>query len=327
MLYEKLKYLIEQHISGNISRQEKSELQELLDHPEAEAVFNRLFDELDLSELPRFHQSQATAEQIFTSITGYYPQNAAPVKKISSLFYYAAASVILLIVSGIFFYLSQRTEVQPAPQATIIKTQPQAHKYLMLPDSSMVVLNEGSSLTFRDFAGKTREVQLSGEAFFDIKRDAQRPFIVHTGRVKTTVLGTAFNIRTDTANHITVTVTRGKVKVEDGNHPVALLIPNQQVTVDTLSGVSNNATVEASDVISWSQQGLKFNDSPLAEVALAIEMRFGRLVVFSDSTLKAKHVTAEFVKEETMENVLDVITKVNRMQYKMDTDKITISPQ
>lgn len=326
MLYEKLKYLIEQHISGKISRREKSELQELLDRPEAEALFNRLFDELNLSELPRFHQPQATAEQIFTSITGRYPQNAAPVKKMSSVFYYAAASVILLIASAIFFYLSQQSEVQPR-QATIIKTQPQAHKYLMLPDSSMVVLNEGSSLTFRDFIGKTREVQLSGEAFFDIKHDAQRPFIVHTGRVKTTVLGTAFNIRTDTANHITVTVTRGKVKVEDGNHPVALLIPNQQVTVDTLSGVSNNATVEASDVISWSQKGLKFNDSPLAEVALAIEMRFGRPVVFSDSTLKAKHVTAEFVKEETMENVLDVITKVNRMQYKMDTDKITISPK
>ena len=54
MLYEKLKYLIGQHISGNISQQERSELQELLDRPEAQALFNRLLDELNLSELPRF---------------------------------------------------------------------------------------------------------------------------------------------------------------------------------------------------------------------------------------------------------------------------------
>ena len=82
----------------------------------------------------------------------------------------------------------------------------------------------------------------------------------------------------------------------------------------------------ASDIISWNQKGLKFNDSPLEEVALAIEMRFRRPVVFSDSTLKSKHVTAEFVKDETMENILNVITKVNRMQYKMDEEKIIISP-
>ena len=244
MLYEKLKYLIEQHISGTISPKERSELLQLLERTETAALFNRLLDELDLSALPQFQQSQATADQIFASITGSYTPIATPAKKISSFFYYAAASVILLIVSGLFFYPTHQSEVQPASrEATIIKTTPRNNKYLMLPDSSMVVLNEGSSLTFRDFTGKTREVQLSGEAFFDIKHDAQKPFIVHTGRVKTTVLGTAFNIRTDNANHITVTVTRGKVKVEDGNHPVALLIPNQQVTVDTLSGSSNNATV------------------------------------------------------------------------------------
>ncbi|MBX2924498.1 MAG: FecR domain-containing protein [Chitinophagaceae bacterium] len=316
---------MERQISGDISPSEKFELLHLLNKPEAAALFNRLLDELNASELPLYEQPAANVEQIFAFITNPRQEEKTAVKKIRPLFYYAAASVIVLVISGIFFFQSKNITSRPA-LSTLIKAAPQTQRYLLLPDSSRVILNEGATLSYRAFTGKSREVALSGEAFFDITHDAHRPFIVHTGRIKTTVLGTAFNIKAGDSSHITVTVTRGKVKVEDGNHALALLTPNQQVTVDTVSGTSNNATVDAASVTSWNQQGLKFEDSPLEEVALAIAMRFRRPVIFADSTLKNKHVTAEFNQDESMENILNVITKVNRMRYTTDEEKITISP-
>jgi len=310
-------------MSDDISAPERSELLHLLNDSEAKAHFDKLLDELGVSQLPLHEQPETKARQIFASITGH-KEVATPVKQMKPYLYYAAASIILLIIADVFYFKPQTRETQIA-HSTLIKTEPKTRRYLLLPDSSKVILNTGSSLTFDNFTGKTREVHLSGEAFFDIKHNPQKPFIVHTGRIKTTVLGTAFNIRADSSSHITVTVSRGKVKVEDGTKPLALLLSNQQVTVDTFSGRSISATVNAAAVTEWNRKDLKFDDTPLSEVALAVETRFGLPIVFSDPALKDNHVTAEFIRNESLEEILQVITKINGMQYAIDKEKVTIS--
>src|SRR5690606_2603405 len=103
------------------------------------------------------------------------------------------------LLGAVVFYFS----LKPGEPTTTVhaefgnsKVTKLAHQLLLLPDGSTVLLNNNSSLDFpQQFTGDTREVILKGEAYFDIKPDASRPFIIHTGKVKTRVLGTAFNIR------------------------------------------------------------------------------------------------------------------------------------
>ncbi len=94
-------------------------------------------------------------------------------------------------------------------------------KFILLEDSTRVWLNAASSLEFPDeFNSKAREVYLSGEAYFDVKHADKIPFIIHTGNVSTTVLGTAFNIKAYPGQkNIIVSVSRGKVKVSRKNEP------------------------------------------------------------------------------------------------------------
>src|SRR5207248_3097180 len=98
-------------------------------------------------------------------------------------------------------------------------------RHIVLPDSSTVVLHAGSRLLFPEaFSVNTREVTLVGEAYFDIVHREAQPFIIHTGQLKTTVLGTAFNIRAyDSSQEVMVSVTKGRVRVESGNQVLAEL--------------------------------------------------------------------------------------------------------
>src|SRR5690606_2859673 len=90
------------------------------------------------------------------------------------------------------------------------------HRLLHLPDGSTVIVGVGSKLNYPSSFDslRTREVYLEGQAYFDIRHNPQKPFIIHTGKVATTVLGTSFNIKAWPEDQdITVTVTRGKVRV------------------------------------------------------------------------------------------------------------------
>ena len=112
-------------------------------------------------------------------------------------------------------------------------TERAEYKYILLPDSTQVWLNAGSTLDYPEhFDETTREVTLTGEAYFDVKHAAEHPFIIHTGQIQTTVLGTAFNINayTDRSN-IQVSVSRGKVKVSRGDQLIATLVKGQEVKV------------------------------------------------------------------------------------------------
>src|SRR5688572_8298430 len=106
-------------------------------------------------------------------------------------------------------------------------------QFLRLPDGSTVLLNEGSKLEYPiTFSGDTREVFLQGEGYFDIQHNPSKPFVVKTANVTTTVLGTAFNVKAfPSEKHITVTVTRGKVKVSKDEKVLGVITHDQQITI------------------------------------------------------------------------------------------------
>ena len=135
---------------------------------------------------------------------------------------------ICLLAGGLLYYIpSENEQIE-------ISTAYGEQKRLVLPDSSEVWLNAGSTITYpKTFTKENRVVTLDGEAYFSVRKDDAKPFIVETSQLSVKVLGTKFNVKAyaNDAN-ITTTLTSGKVEVSTQSRPPQTLKPNEQLTYD-----------------------------------------------------------------------------------------------
>jgi len=235
---------------------------------------------------------------------------------------WAAVVTGVALVSGMAYYgWQQRRQqaaiaMQAAPQ-TVDKLAYSRH--ITLPDSSTVVLHAGSRLEYPAvFSGSERAVILSGEAYFDIREDPTRRFVINTGRVKTTVLGTAFNIKAyPGSNEITVSVTKGKVKVEDGQQVLAVLTPDQQMVYNTMAATLTQKPVSALEQINWTQEDMVFESIPFEQIAATISKRYEVNIRFDNPALAQCPVRASFSGTESLDEVLTVLCTVRNATYTM----------
>jgi ferric-dicitrate binding protein FerR (iron transport regulator) len=238
----------------------------------------------------------------------------------------AAAAIIGICGFG-FLFLRHKAGIKPDALYATHKQKP--NLFLVLPDGSRVILSYGSKLSYASsFAGLAkREVYLIGEAFFDIKHDNLKPFIVHAGKVETTVLGTAFDVRAMPGDKtITVTVTRGKVKVSDNNRLLGIIIPNQQITFNRQRSVSIQNTVDARTCTIWTAQGdLYFENVTFGEAAKVLEERFKVKILFTDQLVQSKRFTSTFDKSASLDHALKSICEFNDASYSYDKEKTTIT--
>jgi ferric-dicitrate binding protein FerR (iron transport regulator) len=188
-----------------------------------------------------------------------------------------------------------------------------------------VLLNQDARLDYQKGLGSgTREVTLHGEAYFAIHRDP-RPFIVHTGLIRTTVLGTAFNINALTDRNIVITVTKGKVKVENGAGEYSILRRNEQLRLDSLHTRLQKIPVNAGEVLAWKKPYLIFNDVTMKEAMDELSSRFHTSIVFTNPAAENCPVTASFTEGQSLEAIIKVLSKINNMDYAIDHGEILIS--
>jgi len=239
----------------------------------------------------------------------------------------AAAAVIIGVCSIGFLFLRNKPGIKPGVLYSAHKQKP--NLFLALPDGSRVILSYGSKLSYASsFDGLAkREVYLTGEAFFDIKHDNLKPFVVHTGKVETTVLGTAFDVRALPGDKtITVTVTRGKVRVSDNNKLLGIIIPNQQITFDKQKSISTQSNIDAKTITIWTaQDDLYFEDVTFGEAAKVLEGRFKVKILFTDQLIQSKHFTSTFDKTASLDQTLKSICEFNDAFYAYGKDKNTIT--
>ena len=162
-----------------------------------------------------------------------------PVKRTPFLSTFARIAAMVIIIAGAGWLLF---EVAAPQKITLTSDSDQKNIEVLLSDGSTVFLNRNSSLTYpKNFRSGTRKVSLKGEAFFDIARDEEHPFIIDAGKAKIRVLGTSFNVITENAeNEVEVYVASGKVMVTsvDGSGSLTL----EPEYVGKVSG--SNATQE-----------------------------------------------------------------------------------
>jgi transmembrane sensor len=244
----------------------------------------------------------------------------------------------------------------PLPAPTIqsqVSTKPGSKTQIKLPDGSVVWLNASSNMTYGENFGKElREVNLLGEAFFDVVKDPIHPFIIHTTTVDVKVLGTVFNVRSYPNDANTETsVLRGRVEVtvKNRDNTTYYLKPNEKVIVANNSNVSNlNAKKQQgiqqdikpivsiqpltyyhvdSSIIetSWVENKLIFQENEtFKEVALKMERWYGVRIRFEEEQVAGYRMYGSFTNE-TIRQALDALKIGFNFNYRVNKDEIVIT--
>lgn len=266
-------------------------------------------------------------------------------KRMSFVWLRIAAS--LLVISGIGWWLTANrfSAKTVEPTFTEANTSSQTShrnpdlrpKTITLPDGSKVKLAKGSELVYGyHFGDSTREVYLKGEAFFDVVKDADRPFLVRTQKLTTRVLGTSFNITAyDKDPDIQVAVRTGKVTVfkqgetnnkDDSFSTEIVLVPNQmavfnkeqQLLIKTL--VTNPLPVTKN----IKDEAFVFDQAPVGQVYDALEKYYGVDITYDQELMSQCTVTAD-LRGESLYKQLDLICEVLQAEYKTIDGQIVVS--
>jgi len=216
----------------------------------------------------------------------------------------AAASILLLAYIG--------SRVLDNDTQTIIATK--QNKEFVLPDGSTVWLYKGSELTYaKNFEEDSRTLSLKGEGFFKVTKDPDRPFVISTNNTKTTVLGTAFNLKQDLKNKTTeLVLVEGSVQFNTKTQK-QILIPGEKITAD----VHGNLTKQNNDTTnfdSWRTKILRFSNTPLKKVIKNISHAYQKDIILQDETLLNCTLNTEF-NNESLDQILETLQILYQMEY------------
>lgn len=231
----------------------------------------------------------------------------------------AMVAGLLVLAGGAFYFAKNR---KPSVVASISVEVPfHTMKKIILPDSTVITLNAGSTLTYPEtFTGATREITLEGEAFFDVAPDPRKPFIIHSGALNTTVLGTSFNITAyKNLPQLSVTVLSGKVAVMDTlSRQSVTLLPKQKVSFDpATAALVTSAVDKPENAMAWSKGRLIFEETPLPEVAVKLSYKYNVQITLMDKRLQDYRFNGEF-ETESLEDILKIITTLTKTSVKRE---------
>ncbi len=259
----------------------------------------------------------------------------------------AAASVLLVV--GMFYFMSIRPQLQTGTSVLDASVVAGEHietntnsdsRWVLLEDSSRVFLGPGSSLRFSTpFAGQQRRVSLTGSAFFEIKKNTSRPFLVYSGDIVTRVVGTSFSIRTGPTN-MEVAVVSGKVIVEkkekengalpDSGSDGVVLTPNQKVTYFPTNKYFVTGLVEKPVVLNAPSPATSkanrfvFEETPLKEVLETIQYAYGLEITLVNEEIKNCPITADLT-QQAMYSQLNTLCAALRATLEIRGTNIIIS--
>lgn len=270
---------------------------------------------------------------------------------------------VLLALIGIAFFSTNlfrstmpselsglNTTKKPHQAVSEVATKNGSKTNMILPDGTKVWLNAGSNLTYDSSYGKSiREVALSGEGFFDVVKNKEKPFIIHASNVNIKVLGTEFDVKSYPSDKTTeASLIRGSIEVtfKDKPNKKVILKPNEKIVVDNDKKIESivrdfhqdktakvnaiadgfavkNLTYEAKTgtVIetSWVDNKLIFQDESFEDIAKQLERWYGVSIRFQNSELKENHLTGSF-RNETVKQALDALKFTAAFNYSIDNN-------
>lgn len=198
---------------------------------------------------------------------------------------------------------------------------------LKLHDGTVVWLNACSSLRYPNhFADDERKVELEGEAYFEVRKSKEKPFVVETSQADIKVMGTEFNVFAYPGKaEFTTSLVNGSVKVyAKNNEQNALTLAPHECAYFTDAGLEKK-TYEEEDFLLWKQGIYSFSDLPFVEIAKKLELYYDITLIINNDHLKSFRYTGKFRQRDGVENVLRTLQKVYPFTYIKDDEKNCIT--
>jgi ferric-dicitrate binding protein FerR (iron transport regulator) len=352
--------IVERVLNGNVTADELKELTEWINNSDAnrkelektEAIWNAI------ASIKNSEKFDATIgyNSFIEKIKGNKPEYR-PIRFLNT-FIKVAASILLLMGISYVTWLFLKPDTEKIAWFEIT-TPNGSHTQLTLTDGTKIWLNAGSKLRYPNkFNGRTRNVYLEGEAFFNVKKDPKHPFIVETSDINIKALGTSFNVKAyPNEGSIETTLVNGIIIVENNktrNQPIepVKLIPNQRVTFIKTKGklllneqeqkqLSPNiikkhaierekeSLILSEDVntelyTSWIENRMMFDNETFESIALKLERRYGATVIFKDNKLKNYRFSGKF-PEISIDRALKALQYASPFTYEITQDTIFIN--
>jgi transmembrane sensor len=324
---ERFKYLFERYLNNSCTRKEFEEFLQYVNDAANDSTMREL--------IKKVHEDagKAAASQAFVDVGGNLvltreTKPARRSKKVRMLTALAAAACIAtIIVYSWYQRLPENKTVATAGETLTRKsTERSEYKYVLLPDSTQVWLNAASTLDFpQQFNKNKRVVYLVGEAYFDVKHADKIPFIIQTGKVTTTVLGTAFNIKAyPGGKDVIVSVSRGKVKVDFDDKEVATLIKGQRVKVSNTDMHIVEKKAAPNEPASWQQGNLAYDDETMQDIIADLERVYDVRIRIANQTVSQMRISTTFERGKGVDQALQVLCKLTETVLQQAEGQYTI---
>jgi transmembrane sensor len=249
-------------------------------------------------------------------------QDVKPVVKLNWINNFLKIAAVLVVLFGLWFVAAKQF-VEPKNDVLSFKTGNVANEKI-LPDGTKILMSKNSSITYpTTFEGNTREINLEGEAFFEVHHDAAHPFIIHTQGTDIKVLGTSFNVKAYNAQ-VQVVVKTGRVRFSK-NEATIILEKGQKGEI-----LANSQTIIKSEVEAETETGVKkkisfdFEKTSLGEVVAQLNDTYDKNISFGNDRIKNCKLTASFQDEE-LENIIHVIAETFNLKIENQKDSIILS--
>ncbi|WP_339921832.1 FecR domain-containing protein [uncultured Cyclobacterium sp.] len=308
------------NIPNHISQLIKKELEDELS-PEERSILNNWYEGLEVgNEKVLDTRKEENLKALMSKIK---PQRHARI----DYNWIGWAAAFFVVFLGIFeIYNLNKTEVTVEEKLVEERFEkfinPRGvRRKLTLADGSVIFLNGGSKVEVSKQFSANRKVYLEGEAFFEVVKDPENPFVVVTDGLETSVLGTAFTVSAYKGKPQTVAVKEGKVKVieaagDDGNED-NFLIANEQLTYKTDTGLGNKIKINPDVKFAWVNGKIIFNQTPINEVFITLSNWYGlESVELSDKNMKCL-VTGSYTRM-TLEDIMESIKYATGIAYEIN---------
>lgn len=249
-------------------------------------------------------------------------QRVKPIVKLNWVSNFLKIAVILVVLFGLWFVAAKQFTT-PQNDVLTFKSGNQTIEKI-LPDGTKILLSKNSEITYpKSFEGDTREINLSGEGFFEVHHDAVHPFIIHTQGTNVKVLGTSFNIRAYNAQ-VQVLVKTGKVQFSKNKNQVILTKGQKGEILANVDTIIKSEIAEVETNVDEKTNSFVFNKMTLGEVADSLSKRFGKDIKFSQDKIKNCKLTATF-ENEKLENIIAIIADTFNLKVDNQVTMIVLS--
>ena len=244
-------------------------------------------------------------------------------RKVSNVWKIIASAASVAAAAAIGFTLYNVHHLEPVFTCTY--TCMTGKSSVTLPDGSKVILHKGASLSYDNSFTKTnREISLEGEAYFDVTKDAENTFTVQVDDIDIAVHGTTFNVMED-AESVIVSLVEGSVDVLTRDAAKCTLAPGNSAIYDKETGALIDRKDDVAFASCWAQDRLTFTQASLGEVCRYLSKWYGVEIVVADA-LKSSCSYTFTIREEPIDQILDIMSRINPMKYLYTNDhRIIIS--